>query len=37
VLGERYEVESVELFDLFPQTGHMEVVAQLVRRDPAPS
>ncbi len=28
-----FEVESISLIDLFPQTGHMEVVAQLVRRD----
>lgn len=26
-------VEDVILFDLFPQTGHMEAVVQLVRRD----
>ena len=31
VLGKAYEVRSVALFDLFPQTGHMEVVAQLER------
>jgi len=28
-----YELESLALLDLFPQTGHIEVVAQLVRRD----
>lgn len=27
------QVEDVTLFDLFPQTGHMEVVVQMVRRD----
>lgn len=27
-----YEIEELVLLDLFPQTGHMEVVAQLVRR-----
>ncbi len=31
-LGELYLVEELVLLDLFPQTGHMEVVAQLVRR-----
>lgn len=31
-LAEAYDVESVALLDLFPQTGHMEVVAQLVLR-----
>ncbi len=28
-----YEIESLTLIDLFPQTGHMEVIAQLVARD----
>ena len=32
VLGELYSIEELVLLDLFPQTGHMEVVAQLVRR-----
>jgi 23S rRNA (uracil1939-C5)-methyltransferase len=27
----RYRLESLTLFDLFPQSGHMESVAQLVR------
>jgi 23S rRNA (uracil1939-C5)-methyltransferase len=27
-----YEIESVVLFDLFPQTGHMETVVQMVAR-----
>lgn len=27
-----YEISSAALFDLFPQTGHMEVVVQLARR-----
>jgi 23S rRNA (uracil1939-C5)-methyltransferase len=31
-LGATYRLESVTLLDLFPQTGHMEAVAQLVRR-----
>jgi 23S rRNA (uracil1939-C5)-methyltransferase len=31
-LAEVYELESLVLIDLFPQSGHMEVVAQLVRR-----
>ncbi|MBZ0113400.1 MAG: class I SAM-dependent RNA methyltransferase [Thermoanaerobaculia bacterium] len=29
---EIYELESLVLIDLFPQSGHMEVVAQLARR-----
>jgi 23S rRNA (uracil1939-C5)-methyltransferase len=28
-----YEIEKVYLVDLFPQTGHMETVVQMVRRD----
>lgn len=31
VLTQTYEVESLTLADLFPQTGHMEAVVQLVR------
>lgn len=31
----RYRLESLTLFDLFPQSGHMESVAQLVREAPA--
>ena len=31
--GERaYRIESLQAFDMFPQTGHVEVVARLVRR-----
>ena len=30
----RYRLESLALFDLFPQSGHMESVAQLVRDSP---
>lgn len=30
-----YEVERVTLLDLFPQSGHMEAVVQLVRAGPA--
>ncbi|MEM7482203.1 MAG: TRAM domain-containing protein [Acidobacteriota bacterium] len=30
-----YRVESLALFDLFPQTGHMEAVVQLARRSGA--
>ncbi|MFP3941698.1 MAG: class I SAM-dependent RNA methyltransferase, partial [Thermoanaerobaculia bacterium] len=30
-LTESYDVERVTLFDLFPQSGHMEAVVQLVR------
>lgn len=33
-LGNRYRLESLTLIDLFPQTGHMEVVAQLRREEP---
>lgn len=32
VLRSVFELEKIVLIDLFPQTGHMEVVAQLVRR-----
>lgn len=35
VLSPLYEIEELVLLDLFPQTGHMEVVAQLIRRDPS--
>jgi len=28
-LGERYEIESLSFFDLFPQTGHIETLVQL--------
>jgi len=31
-LGERFAVVSLALFDLFPQTGHMEAVVELARR-----
>lgn len=34
-LVERYEIEKVTLIDLFPQTGHMETVVQLARREAA--
>jgi len=29
-LDERYEIESLSFFDLFPQTGHIETLVQLV-------
>jgi len=32
ILAEVFEIEKIILIDLFPQTGHMEVVAQLVGR-----
>ena len=28
-----FRIERLALFDLFPQTGQMEAVAQLIRRD----
>ena len=28
-----YRIESLTFFDLFPQTGHMEVVVQMVRAE----
>ena len=31
-LQDLYEIEKITLIDLFPQTGHMETVVQLVRR-----
>ncbi len=31
-LAESFAVESIDLADLFPQTGHLEVVVQLVRK-----
>ena len=31
VLGTAYQVESITTVDLFPQTGHLEAVVQLVR------
>jgi 23S rRNA (uracil1939-C5)-methyltransferase len=33
--SELYSIEELVLLDLFPQTGHMEVVTQLVRRENA--
>ncbi|HSN86390.1 MAG TPA: TRAM domain-containing protein [Thermoanaerobaculia bacterium] len=32
-LKEAYDLEKITLFDLFPQTGHMETVVQLTLRD----
>jgi 23S rRNA (uracil1939-C5)-methyltransferase len=31
-----YQIESFTFFDLFPQTGHMEVVVQMVRAEAEP-
>jgi tRNA/tmRNA/rRNA uracil-C5-methylase (TrmA/RlmC/RlmD family) len=31
-LGPGYEIESLRFVDLFPQTGHLETIVQLVRR-----
>jgi 23S rRNA (uracil1939-C5)-methyltransferase len=33
MLDPAYRIESVHLLDLFPQTGHMEAVVQLLARD----
>jgi tRNA/tmRNA/rRNA uracil-C5-methylase (TrmA/RlmC/RlmD family) len=32
LLASRYAVSQLVLMDLFPQTGHLETIAQLVRR-----
>jgi 23S rRNA (uracil1939-C5)-methyltransferase len=32
ILGDIYSIEELVLLDMFPQTGHMEVVVQLIRR-----
>jgi 23S rRNA (uracil1939-C5)-methyltransferase len=32
-LDAEYRIETIQLLDLFPQTGHMEAVVQLVGRD----
>ncbi|MDR3558280.1 MAG: hypothetical protein P4L61_01985, partial [Candidatus Pacebacteria bacterium] len=32
LLQEQYEITTVQPFDLFPQTGHIECVARLERR-----
>ena len=31
-LAETYSIESITLIDMFPQTGHMETVVQMVAR-----
>lgn len=36
-LANRYRLQSLTLIDLFPQTGHMEAVAQLRREEPGAS
>lgn len=36
-LSRAYQLDSLALIDLFPQTGHMEVVAQLSALPPAPA
>jgi 23S rRNA (uracil1939-C5)-methyltransferase len=36
ILIKDYEIEKVTLFDLFPQTGHMETVVQMTLRAPDP-
>jgi len=35
-LQKAYRIESFTFFDLFPQTGHMEVVVQMVRAEEEP-
>lgn len=34
-LGDAYRIEHIAFADLFPQTGHMEVIVQLVAKEPA--
>jgi 23S rRNA (uracil1939-C5)-methyltransferase len=34
-LGDAYRIEHIAFADLFPQTGHMEVLVQLVAKEPA--
>jgi 23S rRNA (uracil1939-C5)-methyltransferase len=34
ILSEVFEIEKITMFDLFPQTGHMETVAHLVMNGP---
>jgi 23S rRNA (uracil1939-C5)-methyltransferase len=34
ILSEVFEIEKISMFDLFPQTGHMETVAHLVVKGP---
>ncbi|HXU29376.1 MAG TPA: TRAM domain-containing protein [Thermoanaerobaculia bacterium] len=36
-LGKSFTIESLALLDLFPQTGHMEAVVQMVRKAEEPS
>jgi 23S rRNA (uracil1939-C5)-methyltransferase len=36
ILGAVYAIEKITLFDLFPQTGHMETVVQLVAKPQLP-
>jgi 23S rRNA (uracil1939-C5)-methyltransferase len=36
-LQEGYRIESIVFFDMFPQTGHMETVVQLVAAEPPSS
>ena len=37
ILKEVYTIEKITLFDLFPQTGHMETVVQLVAKESSSS
>jgi tRNA/tmRNA/rRNA uracil-C5-methylase (TrmA/RlmC/RlmD family) len=32
LLGERFRVENIRLYDFFPQTPHIETLAVLIRR-----
>ena len=33
LLKELYEIENITLFDMFPNTKHLETVCYMIRRD----